>query len=198
MVARNGVGRGIAASVLCVMFVASVGRGGPMTPKAAASGSPRILKLELDGTDADFRLTDPVGHQCVMAIDSARCWVPDCTDEKYSDRVGEDHDDSDTTASDTALAENPAYGGGYVTLLDPAPGRWRLEARAGRTCEDSCEVQVTIMDTGEPATDISRTMRVALLSGQSANWRLTLAPRSRRGEKSWARLVLVPGSGRLK
>jgi len=101
--------RAIALSAVCASLVVGVAVGGPKTQTGASSSAARVLDLELDGDDADFVLRDPAGRLGIMAIDSAGCWIPDCTEDKFSDMPAEDHDDSDTmsSSSNTGLTLAP-------------------------------------------------------------------------------------------
>jgi hypothetical protein len=193
MAAISGLGSLAALFVLGVNVFGAPGHGEAAKPPARESSAPQLLEMIVQGDSVDFVLIDPVGRVAVLAVDSAVCAIPDCSVDKYSDMAMLEHDDSDTTMFDTTVAEYPAYGGGVVIFDDPSPGTWRIEARAERECPDSCEVKVTILSIGEPPWGVMEDSRSSLHTGESVRWRLTMAARSERAGKPWARLRLDSG-----
>jgi hypothetical protein len=186
----------VAVFLALVAAFAGGGYGRP-THQPRPSGEPRFLEVTVEGDSVDFVMVDPAGRVAVLAVDGTECAIPDCFVRKASDLAMEDHDDSDTTASDTNGVEYPAYGGGYFSLDNPAPGTWYVEARAERECPDSysCAVAVRIMSVADsgPSPAVLEDSRSSLRTGESVRWRLTIGPRSKQIGKAWAHVRLVSG-----
>lgn len=159
----------------------------PASPpkRSATDDSRRVLVVLVNGDSIDFRLVDPAGKIAVIAVDSTMSAIPDCDVEKSE--YERDHDDSDFD-SDTATVVGAHYGGGTFSLVDPAAGRWLLEASAARGCLDSCEVTGVIWDA-HVQMNVNEEIRRTLQPGQVAAWKIDLAPRAVRPTRTWATIT---------
>jgi hypothetical protein len=166
--------------------------------KGRHPGAACMLMITVEGESLDFVVTDPTGHVAVLAVDSARCEIPGCELTTYRDMEALDHDDSDTTSTDSA--EAPArYGGGNIMLIDPVPGVWSIEAHASRSCREfSCQAEVVVADIGEGNLGVNEAYRGFLRTGESIAFRMILAQRPARVTKNWVRLRPESARGNVR